>query len=125
MNIKSRVKVVRVYLEDFSARKYEVIRIPRTTFNKSVKRKFDSWLALINKVRGLNYTARILTGNHLCHFCGGFVDGKNVDELCDYCKERFNVNLYTQIKKRDTLNDVPIEEEQDESTELYTDTAEE
>lgn len=113
MQTKPRVKIIRIYLEDFRARRYEIVRIPRTIFNKSVKRKFNSWLALINKDRGLNYTARILTGNHLCHFCGGFVDGRDVDELCDYCKERFNVTHYRQIRKKDELNDIPLEADDD------------
>jgi hypothetical protein len=122
MENKSRVRLIRIYLEDFRARKYEVVRVPRTTFNKSIKRKFNSWVALINKVRGCNYTARILTGNHLCHFCGGFVDGRDVDELCLYCKERFNVKYYKMIKN---VDDIPLEEESDDESELHTDTAEE
>lgn len=116
MEKKKRIKVVRIYLEDFRARKYEVLRVPRTTFNKSIKQKFDSWLALLNKSRGTNYTARILTGNHLCRFCGGFADGKDRDLLCVDCKSRFNVDYYKQIKYKDPFEDVPFnpDDEDDE-----------
>lgn len=109
MEKKKKIKVVRIYLEDFRARKYEVLRVPRTVFNKSIKHKFDSWLALLNKVRGTNYTARILTGNHLCKFCGGFCDGKDKDILCQDCSERFGVKFYKQIKYKDPYDDVPFE----------------
>lgn len=100
---KKKIKVIRIYLEDFEARKYEIVRIPRTVYNNTIKDNFAGWLDLINKTRNAHYTARVLTGNHLCHYCGGFTDGRNYDELCIDCKRRFGVTYYKQIKSRDAV----------------------
>jgi rubrerythrin len=104
-----QVKIVRIYLEDFEARKYETMVVLASAYNKFIKDNFQTWLNTINMAKGTNYKGYVLTGqNHLCKFCGGFVAGINRDEMCDFCSERFCTRSYKQFKKeraRSRLNE--------------------
>jgi hypothetical protein len=106
-----QVKMVRVYLEDFRARKYEVVKVPLAIFKKSIEPKFSSWVSLINKTRNANYKGYVLTGkNHLCRFCGGFVEGKIRDKMCDWCLEVHGTDSYAEFKKRKRRENVNKED---------------
>lgn len=95
-----QIKIVRIYLEDFKARKYEVVNVYASAYNKNIKHNFQKWVNTINLAKGTNYKGYVLTGkNHLCKFCGGFVEGTDRDKLCDWCSERFGTSSYKKFKK--------------------------
>jgi hypothetical protein len=104
-----QVKIVRIYLEDFYQRTVKIVPIELSIFKKTIEPKFQSWVNTMSLADGKEYVGYVLTGkNHLCKFCGGIVLGKNRDEMCDWCTERFGTNSYKQYrlsKRHSHIND--------------------